>query len=69
MAVVFELIDAPYPHVCALYRCSCGAEAARSGTEAAVPPPGWIVEHPAGRADDDDDVICPRCGARSQRPS
>jgi DNA-directed RNA polymerase subunit RPC12/RpoP len=68
MSVVFELIDAPYPHLCALYRCSCGAESTRFGDEAAVPPPGWTVDPPADEADED--VRCPRCGVvPAQRPS
>ena len=68
MSVVFELIDAPYPHLCALYRCSCGAESTRFGDEAAVPPPGWTVDLPADEADEH--VTCPHCGAAAaQRPS
>ncbi len=67
MTVVFEVIDAPYPHVCALYRCACGAEATRSGADAGVPPPGWLLEDPHGRPDDR--AVCPHCAGSRQRPS
>ncbi len=67
VSVVFSLIDAPFPHVCALYRCSCGAEAVSYGEDAAVPPIGWTVEQPAAT---DERVICAACAAaRAQRPS
>jgi hypothetical protein len=67
MSVVFSLIDAPYPQVCALYRCCCGAEATRYGEDAAVPPTGWTVVQPTGS---DERVICPGCAeTRAQRPS
>jgi hypothetical protein len=69
VSVVYELIDTPFPHLCALYRCSCGAESTRYGEDAAVPPPGWTVDQPAG-ATDAEHVVCAHCGAeRAQRPS
>jgi hypothetical protein len=69
VSVVYELIDAPFPHLCALYRCSCGAESTRYGEDAAVPPPGWTVDQPAGGAEAEH-VTCPHCGQeRRQRPS
>ena len=44
MGVTYDLIDAPYPYLCAVYRCRCGAAVTRHGDEAGAPPPGWQVE-------------------------
>jgi hypothetical protein len=63
MSVTFELIDAPYPYLCAVYRCPCGDVEVRSGNEAAIPPDRW--ELPPG-GDGDDSYICPRCAARAR---
>jgi hypothetical protein len=67
VTVVFELIDAPYPHVCALYRCECGAEATCYGDEAGAPPPGWALDADGGETAEH--VSCPRCTGSGQRPS
>jgi hypothetical protein len=68
MSVVFSVIDAPFPHVCALYRCDCGRELVRYGDEAALLPPGWAIDRPADL--EDSDVTCPACAAAgAQRPS
>ena len=58
MSVTFELIDGPYPHLCALYRCRCGAVATCHGDEAGQPPVGWR-ERPD--ADESHQHVCPRC--------
>jgi len=69
VSVVYELIDTPYPHLCALYRCSCGVESTRYGEDCGVPPPGWTVDRPPG-ATEAEHVSCPHCGAvHAQRPS
>ncbi|HET8805986.1 MAG TPA: hypothetical protein VFM47_05925 [Gaiellales bacterium] len=65
MSVAFELIDAPYPYVCAVYRCDCGATAMRHGDEAAVPPADWQVHR---SADDEPQAVCPHCAARAAEP-
>jgi hypothetical protein len=62
MGVTYELIDAPYPSLCAVYRCRCGATATRYGNEASSPPPGWLVEPADGR--EDALVRCPECRGR-----
>jgi hypothetical protein len=60
MSVAFELIEAPYPYVCAVYTCDCGASTTRHGDQAAVPPPSWqVTSTPAG----DLRAICPTCCA------
>ena len=64
MGVTYDLIDAPYPYLCAVYRCGCGATVTRHGDEAGAPPPGWHV-HAAG-AGESDDVLCPGCSARAE---
>ena len=61
MAVVFSVIDAPYPHVCALYRCPCGAECVRHDEHAGLLPEGWTSDH-LGEGDDEL-VRCPGCSA------
>jgi hypothetical protein len=57
MGVTYELIDAPYPYLCAVYRCPCGAVAVRHADQAAVPPPGWWEHEHEGV----DDCLCPQC--------
>jgi len=60
MSVAFELIEAPYPYLCAVYRCRCGATEMRHGDQAAVAPVGWRVDQ-----DDEDQprAVCPHCAA------
>ncbi|HEY0477633.1 MAG TPA: hypothetical protein VGD37_08915 [Kofleriaceae bacterium] len=60
MSVAFEMIDAPYPYLCAVYRCRCGAAEVRHGDQAAVPPPGWHVDR---GADGEPDAVCAHCVA------
>ncbi|MGN6378517.1 MAG: hypothetical protein ACTHNU_06160 [Gaiellales bacterium] len=57
MGVTYELIDAPYPYLCAVYRCPCGAVAVRHADQAAVPPPGWFERDVAGA----EECLCPTC--------
>jgi hypothetical protein len=56
MGVTYELIDAPYPYLCAVYRCRCGAVAVRHADQAAVAPPGWRTSD-----EPDADCLCPDC--------
>ena len=63
MGVTFELIDAPYPYVCALYRCECGAAETRYGDESGSPPEGWR-ELPGDTADELR-CMCPACAERA----
>jgi hypothetical protein len=60
MSVAFEVIEAPYPYVCAVYTCVCGAKVARHGDEAAVAPPHWEVTG----STDEPLALCPGCAAR-----
>ena len=62
MGVTYDLIDAPYPYLCALYRCRCGAVMTRHGDEAGAPPPGWHVH--AVEPGASDEAVCPECVAR-----
>jgi hypothetical protein len=64
MGVTYDLIDAPYPYLCAVYRCRCGASVTRHGDEAGAPPPGWQVH--AAEAGESDDVVCPECAERAE---
>ncbi len=65
MGVTYELIDAPYPCLCAVYRCDCGGSATSYGDESGELPRGW---HRA--ADNDvDHVLCPGCAARAAERS
>ena len=57
MGVTYELIDAPYPYLCAIYRCRCGAVAVQHANEAATPPERW--EHAVGG--ELAEYICPSC--------
>jgi hypothetical protein len=61
MGVTYDLIDAPYPYLCAVYRCRCGGTVTRHGDEAGAPPPGWLIH-----AGESDDVLCPGCAARAE---
>jgi hypothetical protein len=65
MSVAFELIETPYPYLCAVYRCRCGATEMRHGEQAAVAPAGWRVDQ-----DDQDQprAICPHCLDRIETP-
>jgi len=67
MGVTYDLIDAPYPYLCAVYRCRCGGTVTRHGDEAGAPPPGWLIH--AGEDGESDDVICPGCAARAAAPA
>jgi hypothetical protein len=62
MGVTYELIDAPYPFVSALYTCPCGRHAVRHATEAGTPPDTW-KEHTA--EDQSEQYICPECAQAS----
>jgi hypothetical protein len=64
MGVTYDLIDAPYPYLCAVYRCRCGATVTRHGDEAGAPPPGWHVQ--ASEPGESDDAVCPECVARAE---
>jgi hypothetical protein len=63
MPVTYELIDAPYPYVCAVYRCECGEVAVRHGNEAATPPETWDR---VATDSDDEEFLCPRCVASNR---
>ena len=66
MSVTYELIDAPYPYLCAVYRCRCGEIAVRHAGEAAMLPELW--DHRT-TAEGGDDYLCPRCaGYRPDAP-
>jgi hypothetical protein len=61
MGVTYELIDAPYPYLCAVYRCECGATAVRHAEQAATPPAGWRRSTELSRPDR---YLCPACDRR-----
>ncbi len=61
MGVTYELIDAPYPYLCAVYRCSCGAVAVQHASDAATPPERWDRQAVDG---DDEEYLCPGCAER-----
>ena len=63
MSVAFELIEAPYAYLCAVYHCCCGATEMRHGEQAAVIPAGWLVRQDA---DDEPLAVCPHCAARAE---
>jgi hypothetical protein len=65
VSVAFELIDAPYPYLCAVYRCACGATEMRHGEQAASAPTGWRVDRDAN---DEPRAVCAHCLARSAEP-
>ena len=58
MSVAFEVVEAPYPYVCAVYTCRCGAATTQHGDQAAMAPAGWLLEDIAG---EETHVSCPRC--------
>jgi hypothetical protein len=58
MSVAFEVVEAPYPYVCAEYPGRCGAATTRHGDQAATAPAGWLLEYMAG---EETHVACPRC--------
>jgi hypothetical protein len=67
VSVAFELIETPYPYLCAVYRCRCGATKMRHGEQAAVAPDGWRVDRDS---EDELRAVCAHCIARSsQAPS
>jgi hypothetical protein len=61
MSVAFEVIEAPYPYLCAVYICACGARATQHGDQAAVPPAHWQVTETRDGAT----AVCPHCAKRS----
>lgn len=63
MGVTYELIDAPYPFVSALYTCPCGRHAVRHAIEAGSPPAEW-EEHRVAQ-DRPQEYICPECAQAS----
>ncbi len=66
MGVTFEVIDAPYPYVCAVYRCDCGACVTRYADEAGSLPLGWEAEQ---LPDEQLLVHCPGCAAHARAAS
>jgi hypothetical protein len=44
MGVTYELIDAPYPYLCAVYRCVCGGVQVQHGDEEQFLCPGCAAE-------------------------
>ena len=58
MGVTYELIDAPYPFVSAIYTCPCGRHEVRHAAEAGSPPADWVEHRPDGRPER---YICPEC--------
>ena len=65
MGVTYELIDAPYPYLCAVYRCDCGACQTLYGQESGDVPVGWRMLPPQGGQPR---VLCPRGAARAEVP-
>jgi hypothetical protein len=64
MGVTYELIDAPYPYLCAVYRCVCGGVEVRHGGDSATPPERW-ERHPIDG--DEEQYLCPGCAAEARR--
>jgi hypothetical protein len=62
MGVTYELIDAPYPYLSAIYTCPCGRHAVRHAAEAGSPPPDW-EEHVIN---DSEHFICAECARRRE---
>ena len=61
MSVAFEVIEGPYPYVCAVYICACGARTTQHGDQAAVVPALWqVVETPEGQT-----AVCPHCAKQA----
>jgi hypothetical protein len=63
MSVTYELIDAPYPYLCAIFRCPCGAACVQHAEDASTPPAGWKAATPGG-----EDYHCPDCCAAAGPP-
>jgi hypothetical protein len=63
MSVTYELIDAPYPYLCAIFRCACGRSCVQHAEHASVPPAGW---QPVSAGVDD--YRCPDCCAAAGAP-
>lgn len=63
MPVTYEVIDAPYPYVCAVYRCECGEVAVRHGNEAATPPESWDR---VATESEDEEFLCLGCVERKR---
>jgi hypothetical protein len=61
MSVTYQLIDAPYPFVSAIYTCPCGRHSVRHATEAGTPPPNWEERH---SREQPERYICPDCARR-----
>ena len=64
MGVTYELIDAPYPYLCAVYRCVCGGVEVRHGGDSATPPERWERNPIDGR---EEQFLCPGCAAEARR--
>jgi hypothetical protein len=64
MGVTYELIDAPYPYLCAVYRCVCGGVAVRHGGDSATPPERWERDPVDGA---EEQFLCPGCAAEARR--
>ena len=63
MSVAFEVVEAPYPYVCAVYTCRCGATTTQHGDQAAMVPAGWRLQDDAG---EETHVACPLCAERER---
>ena len=63
MGVTYELIDAPYPYLCAVYRCVCGGVEVRHGGDSATPPERWERDPIDG---DEERYLCPGCAAEAR---
>jgi hypothetical protein len=64
MGVTYELIDSPYPYLCAVYRCVCGGVQVQHGGESATPPERWERHAVDG---DEEQFLCPGCAAEARR--
>jgi hypothetical protein len=65
MGVTYELIDAPYPFVSAIYTCPCGRHEVRHAAEAGSPPADWVEHRPK---DQPERYICPECQSQGHVP-
>jgi hypothetical protein len=63
MSVAFEVVEATYPYVCAVYTCQCGTTTTQHGDQAAVVPAGWRLQDEIG---EETRVACPRCAERAR---
>ncbi|MDX6535394.1 MAG: hypothetical protein QOF68_3138 [Gaiellales bacterium] len=59
MSVEFALVETPFPYVCAVYRCICGAAVTQHGDAAGTPPPGWETSQGGHN------VRCPGCTGKA----